>query len=374
MGLHTESLPDFPWDSLIPARNRAAEYPGAVCDLTIGTPVDDTPELIRTALADASNAHAYPAVIGTDQLRGAIAAWMRRRRGINADVAVLPTIGSKEIVGLLPAIMGLGPGARIGVPEVAYPTYDVGVRLAGATAVFVDTDADPATWPADLDLLWLNSPGNPNGHVLGRDQLREAVAWARRCGVVVASDECYAELCWDTAEAPSILADDVCGQDASGLLMTYSLSKQSNLAGYRAAWLAGDQTLIAPMIELRKHLGFMMPTPVQHAMAVALADDGHVTRQREVYRRRRDTLLAALADAGCENDPASVAGLYLWVRAGNAASWDIVNAFAELGIVVAPGTFYGKAGDGYVRISLTAADATIEEAARRLKRLPDLLS
>lgn len=373
MAFHTDSLPDFPWDTLVPARDRAAQYPNGVCDLTIGTPVDDTPGIVRDALAEASNAHGYPVVVGTGELRAAIADWMASQRGITSPVAILPTIGSKEMVGLLPSLMGFGPGSRIGFPNVAYPTYDVGARLAGAQPVLIDTDADPATWPTDLDLLWLNSPGNPNGHVLGRDQLRAIVAWAREHGVVVASDECYAELCWQGSESPSIIADDVCDGDASGLLMVYSLSKQSNMAGYRAAWLAGDPQIITPMIELRKHLGFMMPGPVQRAMAVALADGDHVVAQREIYHARRTKLLGALDAAGLTNDPDSVAGLYLWARAEGASSWDIVNACAELGIVVAPGTFYGEAGDGYVRMSLTAPDSAIDAACERLARLPEVL-
>lgn len=373
MGFYVDSLPDFPWDTLVPARNRAAQYPGGVCDLTIGTPVDDTPAVAQRALAEASNAHGYPVVVGTADLQSAIANWMARRRGITSRVAILPTIGSKEMVGLLPSLMGYGPGARIGFPNVAYPTYDVGARLAGAEPVVIDTDADPASWPTDLDLLWLNSPGNPNGHVLGREQLLSIVAWARRNGVVVASDECYAELCWEGSESPSIIADDVCDGDVSGLLMVYSLSKQSNMAGYRAAWLAGDPEIITPMIELRKHLGFMMPGPVQHAMSVALADDDHVAAQRDIYEARRVKLLGALEAAELTNDPDSVAGLYLWVTSEGASSWDIVNACAELGIVVAPGTFYGEAGNGSVRMSLTAHDSAIDQACERLAFLPEVL-
>ncbi|MDP9806046.1 succinyldiaminopimelate transaminase [Trueperella bonasi] len=373
MAFHTDSLPDFPWDTLVPARKRAGEHPDGVCDLTIGTPVDDTPAIVQEALTEASNAHGYPLVVGTGELQGAIVQWMARRRGITSDVSVLPTIGSKEMVGLLPSLLGLGPGSRIGFPNVSYPTYDVGARLSGASPVVIDTDADPATWPTDLDLLWLNSPGNPNGHVLSRDQLRDIVAWARANHVVVASDECYAELCWEGTTSPSIIADEVCDGDVSGLLMVYSLSKQSNMAGYRAAWLAGDPQIITPMIELRKHVGFMMPQPVQHAMAVALGDDAHVAAQRKVYAARRVKLLGALDSAGLTNDPNSAAGLYLWAKAEGASSWDIVNACAELGIVVAPGTFYGEAGEGYVRMALTAADSAIEQACARLARLPELL-
>ena len=407
MGLLGAQLPDFPWDSLVPVRERAAAHPDGVVDLTIGTPVDSVPSGARAALDAASDAHGYPLTVGTAELRAAIRGWLERRRGVRAETGVLPTIGSKEMVALLPSLLGLGSADAVGFPRASYPTYDVGARLAGAKPVPVDTDADPSTWPA-MSMLWLNSPGNPDGHVLGVERLRAILAWARERGVVVASDECYAELAWDVPEAPSILDERVCDGDVAGLLCLYSLSKQSNMAGYRAAFLAGDPAMIGPIAEIRKHAGFLMPGPVQAAMTWALGDDAHVAEQRAVYARRREKLLAVLDAAGLVNDPLSVAGLYIWAAAkrpgggeagatvvgdsgadaaggvagsnhdgGSVAEaptgWDIVRACAELGIVVAPGDFYGEAGRDHVRISLTATDSAIDEAVRRLPRLPEAL-
>ena len=276
MPLYSSELPDFPWDSLTPVRERAAEYPGGAVDLTIGTPVDPVPDALQEALCERSDTPGYPPTIGTLELRDAISGWLVRRRGVAPAPGVLPTLGSKEMVALLPAFLGLGEGDVVAFPEVAYPTYDVGARLAGATPLPLDTEADPASWPAGISMLWLNSPGNPNGHVLGVEQLRAIVAWARENGVVVASDECYGELPWDVSEAPSILDARVCDGDYTGLFCLYSLSKQSNLAGYRAAFIAGDPERIAALSEVRKHGGFLMPAPVQHAMAVGLNDDRHV--------------------------------------------------------------------------------------------------
>ncbi|MFP7695716.1 succinyldiaminopimelate transaminase [Trueperella sp. LYQ143] len=377
MTFYPDNVPDFPWDTLAEVRRQAARYPEGVVDLTIGTPVDDTPAMIQQVLAQASNAPGYPPAIGIERLREEIIRWLARRRGITSSVGVIPTLGSKELVGLLPALLGIAVGSRIGIPAIAYPTYEVGARLAGCEPVIVDTEADPASWPTDLALLWVNSPSNPSGHVLDVAQLRAIVAWARANGVIIASDECYAELCWDVPYSPSLLADEVCGGDPSQLLMLYSLSKQSNLAGYRAAFMAGDSQLVAGVIELRKHLGFMMPTPVQQAMAVALADDEHVRVQRERYRRRREVLLQAMPEAGLRHDPDSVAGLYVWARVAQADwacdGWDIVRACAQLGIVVAPGHFYGDAGRSWVRMSLTASDMDIARAAERLNLLSHLL-
>ena len=365
-------LPEFPWDQLAPAKERAAAHPGGICDLSVGTPVDDTPAFIREALADASNAHGYPTVIGTTEVREAIVAWGKRRGMVDVGMnGVIPTIGSKEAVAWIPFLLGVRPGDTVLVPEVAYPTYDIGARLAGATPVAVDP-TDPSSWP-DAALVYLNSPGNPDGHVMSTDELRAAVRWARSHGAVVVSDECYAALPWSepyvSEGVPSLLDTDVCEGDASSLLVLYSLSKQSNLAGYRGALIYGDPALVAPIVSVRKHSGLMVPAPVQHAMAVALNDTEHVERQRSVYAVRRALLLEALTDAGLDVDPDSAAGLYLWVAdpAHPTDSWALVNRLAELGILVAPGDFYGTAAHGRVRMALTATDERIQAAASRIR-------
>ena len=375
MNLHLPrplDLPEFPWDQLAPAKERAAAHPGGICDLSVGTPVDDTPAFIREALTDASNAHGYPTVIGTTEVREAIVAWGKRRGMVDVGMnGVIPTIGSKEAVAWIPFLLGVRPGDTVLVPEVAYPTYDIGARLAGATPVAVDP-TDPSSWP-DATLVYLNSPGNPDGHVMSTDELRAAVAWARSHGAVIVSDECYAALPWTepyvSEGVPSLLDTDVCDGDATGLIVLYSLSKQSNLAGYRAALIYGDPGLVAPIVAVRKHSGLMVPAPVQHAMAVALRDTEHVERQRGVYAARRALLLEALTDAGLDVDPDSAAGLYLWVAdpANPTDSWALVDRLAELGILVAPGDFYGTAAHGRVRVALTATDERIQAAASRIR-------
>ena len=373
------ALPDFPWDSLRPYRERAAEHPDGVVDLAVGTPVDPTPEIARTALSAAANAPGYPTAVGAPVVRAAIIEWMERRRGVAglSDNEVIPTIGSKESVALLPLHLGAGPGDLVLHPRAAYPTYDVGARLVGATPVPMDTDADPTTWDvaddARVAIVWLNSPGNPDGHVLDAEQLARIVAWARGRGAIVISDECYAELAWeapwDAEPIPSLLDPRVGGSAGrTGLLALYSLSKQSNLAGYRAAFLAGDAGLVGAVTEVRKHTGMLVPTPVQAALVAALRDEAHTEVQKEVYRERREALIEATAAAGLVNDPASVAGLYLWLKGPESMSaYDLVGAFAELGIVVAPGDFYGGAGAGRVRMSLTDTDERVEAAAARLR-------
>jgi succinyldiaminopimelate transaminase len=365
----------YPWDSLTPFAERARQHPRGIVDLSIGTPVDPTPAVVRDALAAAGDAHGYPTTHGTPVLREAVVDWFARRRGVPGldPDAVLPTVGSKELVGLLPSLLRLGPGDVVVHPATAYPTYDVGARLAGATPLATDRVED---WAGreDVRLVWVNSPGNPTGEVLGVEQLARVVAAAREIGAVVVSDECYAELAWEepfaTSGVPSILDPRVSGGSNEGLLAAYSLSKQSNLAGYRAAFVAGDPGVVADLLTTRKHLGMIVPAPVQAAMVAALTDDAHVAAQREVYRRRRDVLLPALGQAGLQVD-GSQAGLYLWSRpAGETADehdcWGTVGALADLGILVGPGAFYGPTAAGHVRVALTASDERVHEAAARL--------
>jgi succinyldiaminopimelate transaminase len=372
VGLLTGALPDFPWDTLTPYGDTARRYPDGIIDLSVGSPVDPTPEPVRRALTDAADAPGYPTTHGSPDLREAVSSWFARRRGVpDLDPsAVLATMGSKEFVASLPSLLGFGAGDVVVHPEVAYPTYDVGARLAGATALPAD---DVAAWAgrSDVRLVWLNSPSNPTGGVLGVDQLRAVVAAARRIGAVVASDECYALLPWDEpwvgAGVPSILDPRVCDGSHDRLLAVHSLSKQSNLAGYRSAFVAGDPVLISRLLQVRKHAGMMMPTPIQAATAAALGDDAHAEAQRARYGRRRRVLIGALEAAGLVVEE-SGAGLYLWVRAAGAGQdcWQTVGDLAELGILVAPGVFYGPSGSRHVRVSLTAPDHAVAAAVMRL--------
>lgn len=354
-------LPDFPWDLLEPAKARAAAHPDGLVDLSIGTPVDPVPDVIRAALAAASDSPGYPLTAGSPALRAALQAYVASRCGAALPPSgVLPTIGSKELVAWLPTLLGLGPGDTVVVPSVCYPTYEVGARLAGATVV--RSDSLLALGPAPVKLVWINSPGNPDGRVLPMAHLRKVVAWARERGAVVASDECYLELGWE--ESPvSVLA--ACDGTYDGVLAVHSLSKRSNLAGYRAGFVAGDPALVTELLTVRKHAGMIVPAPVQAAMVAALGDQAHADEQKERYRARRDLLRPALLAAGFTIDH-SEAGLYLWATRGG-DSWSTVDWLAARGILVAPGTFYGPAGHAHVRFALTATDERIAVAVARLR-------
>jgi succinyldiaminopimelate transaminase len=356
-------LPVFPWDTLADATALAKSHPDGVVDLSVGTPVDPVAPLIREALAAASAASGYPTTAGTPKLRQSAVAALERRYGVSelTEAAVLPVIGTKELIAWLPTLLGLGTEDLVVAPELAYPTYDVGARLAGTRVLRADSVTQLG--PESPGLVFVNSPSNPTGRVLGVDHLRKVVGWARERGALVASDECYLGLGWD-AEPLSILHPAVCDGDHTGLLAVHSLSKSSSLAGYRAGFVAGDATVVTELLAVRKHAGMMVPTPVQAAMVAALDDDAHEHEQRDRYRRRRDALLPAFRSAGFTVDH-SEAGLYLWVTRGEACR-DTVGWLAQRGILTAPGEFYGPRGAQHVRVALTATDERIAAAVDRL--------
>ena len=353
----------FPWDTLADAAESARAHPDGIVDLSVGTPVDPVAPVIRDALTAASAAPGYPATAGTPELRAAAVAALARRYGVTglAQSAVLPVIGTKELIAWLPTLLGLGPDDLVVIPELAYPTYEVGARLAGAQVLAADslTQLGPQV-PA---VVYLNSPSNPTGAVLGVEHLRKVVEWARERGTLVVSDECYLGLGWEQRPV-SVLHPQVSGGDHRGLLAVHSLSKSSSLAGYRAGFVVGDHGLVAELLAVRKHAGMMVPGPVQAAMVAALDDDEHQRAQRDRYERRRAVLLEAFRSAGFTIEH-SQAGLYLWATRGEPCR-NTVDWLAQRGILVAPGDFYGSAGSRYVRIAMTANDERVAAAAERL--------
>lgn len=363
VGAVSARLPVFPWDKLEPYKATASAHPDGIVDLSVGTPVDPVPALIQKALVEAADSPGYPTVWGTTELRDALTGWVGRRLGAVGvgHRNVLPVVGSKELVAWLPTQLGLGAGDKVAYPRLAYPTYEVGARLCGAEPVVYDdpTELDPT----GLKLLWLNSPSNPTGRVLAKDELVRIVAWAREHGVLVFSDECYLELGWE-AEPVSVLHPDVCGGTYEGIVAVHSLSKRSNLAGYRAAFLAGDEAVLGELLQIRKHGGMMTAAPVQAATVAALGDDAHVQEQRARYAARRTALRDALVKHGFRIEH-SEASLYLWATRDEGC-WETVDHLAGLGILVAPGDFYGEAGERFVRVAFTATDERVEAAVKRL--------
>jgi succinyldiaminopimelate transaminase len=356
-------LPDFPWDTIAAPKATAQAHPSGIVDLSIGTPVDPTPELAIRALSRAANSPGYPLTAGTAALRQAIASYLTRRWGAVglAPDHTLPVIGTKELVAWLPTLLGLGPDDLVVYPTMAYPTYLVGAKIAGCRAIACDNldqlgDARPA-------LIWINSPSNPTGQILDAEALKHRVTWAQERGSLVASDECYGEFAWE-AEPISVLHPSISGGRHDGLLAVNSLSKRSNLAGYRAGFVAGDPGVVADLLLIRKHAGMLVPRPVQEAMIDLLADHDHVEQQRRRYLRRRTMLRPALEAAGFRVEH-SEGSIYLWATRDEDCHAS-VEFLARKGILVAPGDFYGTAARLHVRVALTATDERVAAAAARL--------
>jgi succinyldiaminopimelate transaminase len=357
-------LPDFPWDKLTAHAATARAHPDGVCDLSVGTPVDPTPEVVQAALRAAADSPGYPTTIGLEATRRAAVDWLSRRHGVTGlglD-GVLPVTGSKELIASMALQLGIGAGDLVGYPALAYPTYEVGAALAGADSLA--TDSLTAFGPRTPRLLWINSPANPSGRVLPLEHLRKVVEWCRERGTVLVSDECYIECAWEGDQPLSVLDPQVNGGSLDGILAVHSLSKRSNLAGYRCAFVAGDPALVGELLAVRKNLGLQMPGPQQRAMAAALDDDEHVAEQHARYAARRLVLKDALRSAGFRIDH-SEASLYLWATRDEDC-WSTVADLAGKGVLVAPGEFYGAAGRRHVRVAFTATDERVAAAAARL--------
>jgi succinyldiaminopimelate transaminase len=304
-----------------------------------------------------SNAPGYPLTIGSVDLRDSMVRWAKDVLGATGEFDVLPTIGSKELVAWLPTFL---EATTVNYPEIAYPTYLVGALIAGAEAHAVGPN--PEEWKVS-DLTWINTPSNPTGRVHSAAELQAAIDFSRRTNTFLASDECYLHFPASEEVKPISLLK-VANGDNKNLLTVYSLSKRSNLAGYRAGLIVGDPVLISRIREVRKHAGMLVPTPVQRAMAAALRDEIHVHEQAKRYADRRKRLSPALESAGFTIHH-SEAGLYIWCTREE-SDWDSVTWLAERGILATPGSFYGEAASRFIRIAMTATDAQIASAAERI--------
>lgn len=368
--------PVYPFDKLSELSELASRLPGGMIDLSVGTPCDAPSPAILEALAGSGSERGYPAALGSAEFREAAAAWVERRFGVSlaAGSELAPCIGTKEFVAGVPHWLRLRRPERDTVlhPSLAYPTYEMGALLARCRAVAVplgeggglDLAAiDPADAARAL-CLWVNSPGNPAGQL---EDLAAAAEWGRSHDVPVLSDECYVEFTWQ-GPAQSILQHGL-----PGVLALHSLSKRSNLAGIRAGFYAGDPELVSYLAALRRHAGFMVPGPVQHAAAVAFGDDEGVVTQRRLYLERLSYLAGVLSEAAIPC-PLPAGAFYLWVRApegfasGEASpGYELARHLAERGGVLAsPGEAYGRAGASFARLALVQPLERLELVARRL--------
>ena len=364
------SPPAYPYERLDGLKKLADGHEGGPIDCSIGTPVDAPPQRVVEELGRAEGIRGYPSSGGSVDFRRACAAWVERRFAVAlAGDELAACIGTKEFVGTLAGYLHLRSPERDTVlfPAVSYPTYAMGATLAGLRAVPVTMtngrlDLDSIN-PADADralVLWANSPANPTGAL---DDLEGIAAWGRAHAVLVASDECYAEFTW-AGRPRSILEHGL-----EGVLAVHSISKRSNLAGLRAGFYAGDPPMVAYLRSVRQHAGFMVPGPVQAAVAVAYRDDEHVNVQRALYRTRLQLLSDALQLLGIEA-PMPDGAFYLWCSREGMDGWALAAFLAEnAALIVSPGDLYGDDGAAFVRIAVVQPNDRLELVAQRLRSL-----
>ncbi|MGC4000531.1 MAG: succinyldiaminopimelate transaminase [Anaeromyxobacter sp.] len=352
-------------------RRKALQAAGRrLFDFGLGDPREPTPPFLRERLrAAVPEVSQYPSAFGTPALRQAAAGYLQRRFGVAVDPEkqVVACAGAKEGIFHLPLAFAGDPARRkVIIPDPGYPTYEAGALLAGLEPVKVPLDRahgfliEPEALGEALLretlLFWISYPHNPTGALASRDYLARVGAAAVKHGFIVCSDECYADVYFG-APPPSMLEVQV-----ENTLVVHSCSKRSGMTGYRSGFIAGDADLIAQLRTLRSHPGVASPEFVPAAAAAAWADDVHPAERREIFRQKRDRFLRFFAEQGLSVD-ASEATLYLWVRVPRGeTSASYALRLLDAGIVLAPGTAFGAAGEGYVRVSLVPTLAECDEA------------
>jgi succinyldiaminopimelate transaminase len=361
-------LRTYPFVRLTEARARLAVADVPVIDFGIGEPREETPAFIREALVAALDPiSTYPLADGLAELRAAIAAWAQRRFGVALDPEreVVPTFGSKEAVFHLAQVLG---GELVVIPQPAYPVYERGAAFAGrevfelplraAYGFLPDLDAVPAEAWARTAILWLNYPNNPTAATAPLELYERAAALAREHDFVVASDEAYSELYFG-AEPP---ASALQVADRTNVAVFNTLSKRSSMPGYRSGFVAGDPELVAALKRYRPNVGVAPPEFVQRAAVAAWGDEAHVEAVRKTYRAKRDVLLPALEARGMRHAGGD-ATFFLWLEGAAPGEHE---RLLERGIILTPGSFFGAAGDGYLRLALVPTLAECERAASLL--------
>ena len=370
----------YPFEELDRRRAAATAAGRELIDFGVGDPREVTDPRIRAALVDAVGPiSSYPRAAGLPELRAAIAGWVGRRFGVelDPDTQILPTLGSKELVfSLAQAVLDPADGRDLAV--VTAPGYTIperGARFAGGDVLRLPL-LEGASFLPELDrvgddvwertaVLWLNYPNNPTGATAPLGFLRGAAELARAHGFLLACDEAYSEVWVDEAPASGLQAGDL-----TNVVVLNTLSKRSSMTGYRSGFAAGDPHLIAALKALRPSAGVTPQEFVQRASVVAWTDEEHVVENRERYAAKRRIFLDLFSERGVEV-AGSVATFYLWVRVpggGTSLAWAL-DLLDRGGLVVAPGSFFGPEGEGYVRIAMVPSLTECERAASILAGL-----
>ncbi|MCW2965439.1 MAG: aminotransferase class I/II-fold pyridoxal phosphate-dependent enzyme [Actinomycetia bacterium] len=365
-------LAQYPFARLDDWKAEATASGIELIDFGMGDPREVTPAFIREALAASIEpVSSYPRATGLPELRQAIAGWIERRFGVSVDPAkeIVPTLGSKEAIFSF-AQVALGDKRIVAIPEPAYPVYERGALFANGSVATLPLKEENG-WLPDLDafdawdelaLFWVCYPNNPTGAVAPLSFYEELAARAREHGFLLCSDEAYSELWFDE---PPVSALQV--EDRTNVVVFNTLSKRSSMTGYRSGFVCAPPEIGDALRSFRPTVGTAPQEFVQRASVAAWSDDQHVDDVRALYRRKRETLLPALEERGLRL-AGSEATFYLWVDVGG-ASEEFARRLLGNGIVVAPGSFFGEAGEGYVRFALVPTQEQCEHAATILREV-----
>ena len=362
-------LAQYPFARLDDWKAEATARGIQLVDFGMGDPREVTPAFIREALvASIDPVSSYPRASGLPELRTAIAGWLDRRYGVAADTAeIVPTLGSKEAIFSF-AQVALGEKRVVAIPEPAYPVYERGALFAGGSVARVPLREENG-WLPDLDaftawdeiaLFWVCYPNNPTGAVAPLSFYDELAARAREHGFLVCSDEAYSELWFDAPPVSALQAED-----RSRIVVFNTLSKRSSMTGYRSGFVCAPVEIADALRSFRPTVGTAPQEFVQRASIAAWSDETHVEAVRDLYRRKREVVLPAFEDAGLRL-AGSEATFYLWLDCGG-PSIEFAQKLLEHGVVVAPGAFFGDAGEGYIRVALVPTHAECERAAEIIR-------
>jgi succinyldiaminopimelate transaminase len=369
----------YPFVRIEEAKRRKAAEGVRIFDFGMGDPREPTDPLIKRALVDAlDEATGYPAAVGLAELRGAIAAWVGRRFGVELDPdrEVIPTLGSKEAIFLFAQVVLDGAAGKdlVLLPEPGYPVYERGARFAGADVRVVpllaehgflpDLDAiDEETW-SRAAMFWVCYPNNPTGAVVPPGFYERLSELALEHDVLVCSDEAYTELWFDEPPESALQV-----ADRANVVAFNTLSKRSSMTGYRCGFVAANEDVIESLRKFRPNVGTAPQVFVQRAAIAAWNDEAHVERNRALYARKRQLFVELFARKGLTL-AGSRATMYLWVEVPDGESSErFAERLLDGGVVVAPGAYFGAAGEGYVRFALVPTEDECAEAVDLLERL-----
>ena len=364
--------------------------------LHIGEPKHATPQFIKDALVAGMDGLAnYPTTIGSDALRTAIANWLAQRYSIPApDVKtqILPVNGSREaLFSFAQAVVDrTKPEPAVICPNPFYQIYEGAAFLAGATPHFLNTlpednfAMNPAQLPESVwrctQLIYVCSPGNPNGHVMPLSEWKQLFEMSDRYGFIIAADECYSEIYFGESKPLGALqaARQLGREDYKNLVVFSSLSKRSNVPGMRSGFVAGDAKILERFALYRTYHGCAMNPAIQSASIAAWNDEAHVVANRHLYAEKFAKTTTLLAPVLPVSKPD--AGFYFWVRTPVLDTVFAQQLHRDYNVSVLPGSFLAREAQGinpggnFIRLALVAGLDETLEAARRIAEFTQKLN